>query len=110
MINYPRRGEVYWVSLDPVIGSETKKTRPCLIISNNAQNKKGLRVIIAPITSKVKTVYPFEAKVTVKGKEGKALLDQIRAVDKRRLGQRIDGIGVATQVEIDKALRIALAL
>jgi len=108
--DYPKRGDVYWVVLDPTVGSETKKTRPGVIVSNNAQNKKSQRVIIAPVTSKVKAVYPFEAKVTVNGKEGKAMLDQIKTADKRRLGKKISAVDIETMFEIDKALKIALAL
>ncbi len=110
MTEYPKRGDIYWVNLDPTVGSETRKTRPCLIISNNAQNKISLRVIMAPITSNTKTIYPFEAKVMVKEKEGKVMLDQIRALDKQRLGKKIASIDLLTAIDVDKALKVALAL
>lgn len=108
--DYPKRGDLYWVKLDPAIGSETQKTRPCLIISNNAQNKKSQRVIIAPVTSQVKTIYPFETKVVVNGKLGKAMLDQIRTVDKQRLGQRMCSLDAETMLAVDIAIKISLAL
>ncbi len=110
MGDYPKRGDIYWIKLDPTIGTEIQKTRPCLILSNNSQNKRGVRVIAAPITSKVKTIYPFEAKIIVKDKECKVLLDQIRALDKRRIDSRIDSIDSYTMREVEEALRIALAL
>ncbi len=110
MNNYPKRGDVYWVKLAPAIGSETQKTRPCVLISNNAQNKKSLRVIIAPVTSQVKKIYPFETKVLVNGKEGKAMLDQIKTVDKRRLGKKICSVDAETMLKIDASLKISLAL
>ena len=110
MSNFPKRGDIFWVNLDPTIGSETQKTRPCVILSNNAQNKKSLRVIIAPITSKVKMVYPFEARVKIHNKEGKAMLDQVKAVDKQRLGDKVVELDFETLLEIEKALKIALAL
>lgn len=110
MNKLPRRGEIYWISLDPSVGSETKKTRPCVILSNNAQNKKSRRVIIAPITSNTKTIYPFEAEVKIGTKRGKAMLDQIRSVDKQRLGKQITSLDTETILEIEKALRITLAL
>lgn len=110
MAEYPRRGEIYWVRLDPTIGTETQKTRPCLILSNNSQNKKGFRVIAAPITSKVKIIYPFEAKVVIKGKECKVLLDQIRVLDKQRIGDKIDYIDLETMLQVETALKVALAL
>jgi len=110
MSDYPKRGDIYWVKLDPTLGSETQKTRPCIIISNNAQNKKSMRVIIAPITSQVKKIYPFEAEVAVNGKKGKAMLDQIKAVDKQRLGKRICSADIETMLNVDKSLKITLAL
>ncbi len=110
MNNYPKRGDVYWIALDPTQGTETKKTRPCLILSNNSQNKKGLRVLAAPITSKMYNIYPFETKVVLKGKECKALLDQIRALDKRRIGEKICSLDPETMLSVEEALRIALDL
>jgi mRNA interferase MazF len=110
MNEYPKRGDVYWVTLDPTVGSETKKTRPCVIISNDAQNKKSLGVIIAPITSQVKAVYPFESKVSINGKDGKAMLDQIKTVDKQRLGQKMCALDFVTMLKIDTALKVSLAL
>lgn len=110
MADYPKRGDIYWIKLDPTIGTEIQKTRPCLILSNNSQNKKGMRVIAAPITTKVKTVYPFEAKIALKARECKVLLDQIRALDHRRIGARIGSIDLSTRMEVEAALRVALAL
>jgi mRNA interferase MazF len=110
MADYPKRGDIYWIQLDPTVGTETRKTRPCLILSNNSQNKKGLRVIAAPITSKLKTIYPFEAKIIINGRECKAMLDQIRAVDRQRITHKIDSIDLFTMMEVEEALRIALAL
>lgn len=107
---YLKRGAIYWISLDPTVGSETQKTRPCVIISNDAQNKKSSRIIIAPITSNAKKIYPFEAHVQVLGKEGKVMLDQLRSVDKARLGKYITFFDIITMLEIDAALKVALAL
>ena len=110
MADYPKRGDIYWIQLDPIIGTEVQKTRPCLILSNNSQNKKGMRVIAAPITTKVKNVYPFEAKIIIKGRECKVLLDQIRALDKQRMNSRIDSVDLQTMFEIEAALKVALGL
>lgn len=107
---YPKRGDIYWIKLDPTMGSETQKTRPCLILSNNSQNKNGIRVIAAPITTKVKNVYPFEAKIFINDRECKVLLDQIRALDKQRIDSRIDTIDSFTMLQVEEALRIALDL
>ncbi len=105
-----KRGEVYWISLDPTIGSETKKTRPCVILSNDAQNKKSSRIIIAPITSNTQKIYPFQAQVEVLGKDGKVMLDQLRSVDKARLGKYATSFDLVTMLEIETALKVALAL
>ncbi len=79
-----KRGEVYWVNLDPVIGAEINKTRPALIVSPNDLNAALPRVIIAPLTSKG---HPLGCRPEVKfdGRSARILLDQIRSVDKCRL-------------------------
>lgn len=110
MKSYPKRGEVYWVNLDPTIGSEIKKTRPGLIISNNIANQFSSRVIILPITSKTKKIYPFEVALTLAEKNGKVMVDQIRAVDKKRLGKKIAMCDLSTLDEINKNLKFTLEL
>jgi mRNA-degrading endonuclease toxin of MazEF toxin-antitoxin module len=54
----PRRGDVYWVTLDPVVGTEIRKTRPAVIVSNDSCNRYGTRVVVLPITSNVASLYP----------------------------------------------------
>lgn len=93
------RGDVYWVNLDPTIGTEINKTRPALIISPDDMNAVLPRVIIAPVTSKgqplgCRPVVPF------KGKDARILLDQLRAVDKRRLTQKMGFIDPALWHEV----------
>jgi len=83
------RFEVYFVNLDPTIGSEIKKTRPCVIISPNEMNHNISTLIIAPLTSKLKN-YPTRVPCKVEGKQGQIVLDQIRTVDKSRLVKKID--------------------
>lgn len=78
------RYEVYLINLDPTIGSEIKKTRPCLIISPNEMNKHISTLIIAPLTS-TKRNYPTRINCKVQGKEVQIVLDQIRTVDKKDL-------------------------
>lgn len=104
------RGEVYWVTLDPTVGSETKKTRPALIVSNNAQNQASKRVIVAPLTSVVNKIYPFEVPVNIKGKESKVMLDQIRTLDCQRLGEKIGNLSPQEMNNIDKVLKFVLCL
>src|SRR2546430_3447329 len=74
---YPRRGEVWWVSFDPSIGGEIQKTRPAIVISNDAANNALNRVIVIPITSQVAKVYPGEALIILNGEQRKAMADQI---------------------------------
>jgi mRNA interferase MazF len=79
-----KRGQVYWVTLDPTVGTEIAKTRPCVIISANDMNAALPRVLVAPITSKGQAL-GCRPEVTLVGKQGRILLDQIRCVDKLRL-------------------------
>lgn len=114
-MNFPQRGEIYWVKLDPTIGSEIAKTRPALIISNDIGNQHAGRVIVAPITTaNVEKVYPFEVKLPV-GEGGvsqasKVLLDQIRTVDKSRLSTRLGTISKLRIEEVNRAIRLSLAV
>ena len=75
---------VYWVNLDPVIGSEVSKTRPCVVISPDEMNKYLRTVIIAPLTHTLKQ-YPSRVACTIAGEKGMIMLDQIKTVDKKRL-------------------------
>lgn len=92
-----KRGEVYWVNLDPTVGSEAKKRRPAVILSPDEMNRSLPVVIVAPITSSKKS-WPTRADITLSGKAGQIMLDQIRTVDKSRLMKRI------AEVEIVEAL------
>lgn len=114
-MSFPRRGEIYWVNLDPTIGSEIAKTRPAVIISNDVGNQYADRVIVAPITSGgLARVYPFEVAVLARegglSHDSKVVLDQIRTIDKRRVGQRIGALPRACMMEVDQAIRISLAV
>jgi mRNA interferase MazF len=98
------RFDIFYVNLDPTIGSEIKKTRPCLIISPKEMNKHISTVIIAPITSKLRD-YPTRVACKVEGKQGQIVLDQIRTVDKLRLIKKIDMLNRATQIKVLGILR-----
>jgi mRNA interferase MazF len=105
-----RRGEVWWVEFDPSIGSEIRKTRPAVIISNDAANRNLARVVVVPITSKVDRVYPGECLLMVADQPGKAMSDQIMAADKRRLKSRIDTLDEAEMRRLEEALMLHFAL
>ena len=82
------RGDVYWVELDPTVGTEIRTTRPCLIVSPADMNKVLPIVIIAPITSKGQPL-GCRPEVIINGKLGRVLLAQLRPVDKHRLQGRV---------------------
>lgn len=90
MVN-PQRFEVYLINLDPTIGSEIKKTRPCVIISPNEMNKNIRTVIIAPMTTKTRK-YPSRIQINFQNKTGDIVLDQIRTIDKCRLVKKLGSI------------------
>ncbi len=114
-MSYPKRGDIYWVQLDPAIGSEINKTRPAFIISNDIGNEHSDRVIVAPITSKgLSKIYPFEVAIP-KGAAGleedsKILLDQIRTVDKMRLAKRVGRLSPEMMFNVDRAIHLSLGL
>ena len=104
----PRRGDVFWVKLDPAHGTEIRKTRPAVIVSNDSCNKYGARVIVLPITSNVQSLYPGEAMVQIKGSPARVLGDQMRSLDKSRLGSRIGTLSPAEFVAVEEAILITL--
>ena len=83
-----KRGEVYWVNLDPTVGTEIKKTRPALVVSPDDMNKVLPRVIVAPLTSKGQPL-GCRPEITFDGKQARILLDQLRCVDKLRLAGKM---------------------
>lgn len=94
-----KRFEVYLVNLDPTIGSEIRKARPCLIISPDEMNRYIATVIVAPMTTKGRD-YPTRVQCSFKDKEGQVVLDQLRTVDKSRLIQKLGKIDQQTQEEV----------
>ena len=94
-----KRFDVYLVNLDPTVGSEIKKTRPCLVVSPDEMNRWIRTVIVAPMTTKGQS-YPTRVPCEFQGKEGQVVLDQIRTVDKSRLVQKLGRIDKATQREV----------
>ncbi len=94
-----QRFDVYLVNLDPTVGSEITKTRPCLVISPNEMNRWIRTVIVAPMTTKGRP-YPTRVLCEFQGKEGQIILDQIRTVDKSRLVRKLGQISESTQSEV----------
>lgn len=90
-----KRGEIWIVNLDPTIGSEIKKSRPCVVVSPAELHDHLKTVIVAPMTSKGFAA-PFRVPVTHAGKKGLILLDQVRTVDKVRLAKRVGAVSPKT--------------
>lgn len=105
-----KRGEVWWVNLDPSIGTEIKKTRPAVIVSNDSANKFLNRVQIVPLTSNTGKCYPSEAVITVNNSQSKAMADQISTADKKRLREMIGKVSEEDMAVIEKAIKIQLGL
>jgi mRNA interferase MazF len=106
----PRRGDVFWVNLDPTIGKEIKKIRPAVIVSNDSCNEFGSWVVVVPITSNVTSLFPGEARVTLRSKEARVLGDQLRSIDRPRLAKRIGRLTTRELAAVDEALRTTLDL
>jgi mRNA interferase MazF len=94
-----KRFEVHLVNLDPTIGREIKKTRPCLVISPDEMNRHLGTVIVAPMTTKSRD-YPSRIACRFQGKDGQVVLDQIRTVDKIRLVKRLGTISASAQKQV----------
>jgi mRNA interferase MazF len=104
------RGEVWWVDFDTAAGSEIRKIRPAVIVSNNMANKLLSRVQIVPLSSNIDNIYPSEALVTVGGKQSKAMADQIATADKRRLKNTLGQLSDTDMKAVERVLKIQLGL
>lgn len=114
-----RRGEIRWVDLDPVRGSESDKRRPAVIVSNDGANATAHRlgrgvVTVVPVTSNTKRVYPFQVLLSATGAglphDSKAQAEQVRSVAVERMGTRVGVLSGPDVAALDEALRLHLAL
>ena len=90
-----KRGDIWLVNLDPTIGSEIRKSRPCVVVSPPEMHDHLRTVIVAPMTTKSRPA-PFRVPMTHAGKKGSILLDQMRAVDRARLAKRLGAVSAKT--------------
>ena len=103
-----KRGEIWLVALDPTVGSEIRKSRPCVVVSPPEFNQHLRTVIVAPLTSKGFTA-PFRVPVTHAGTKGSIVLDQIRTVDRLRLVKRLGSVSAKTLSAVLVALQEVFA-
>jgi mRNA interferase MazF len=109
-----KRGDIYYADLNPVVGSEQGESRPCLIVQNNTGNKHSPTVIVAPITGRLKK-NPIPTHVLLPKscgleRDSLALTEQIRAIDRSRLGNYIGFAGKSVMSQDDRALSVSIGL
>ncbi len=104
------RGEVWWINFDSAVGGEIRKKRPGIIVSNNAANRNLNRVQVVPITSNVSRIYPSEALVTLQGRQGKAMADQLTTVSKQRMMNKAGELMPEEMAAVELAIRVQLGL
>lgn len=105
-----KQGDVFWVNFDPTTGAEAKKIRPGVVVSNNINNENSPIISIAPITSNVTRVYSFEVELppgtASLSSRSKVMINQTRAIDKVRLGQRLGCLPATMMEEVKEALKL----
>ncbi len=106
----PHRAEIWWVNLDPTLGSEIRKTRPCIILGTNVLNERRRTVVIVPLSTAPQAAPPLLVPVVCAGKPAVAVIDQIRAVAKERLQRRIGELSSSDLASVEESLRIILEL
>ena len=97
--------EIYWVNLDPTQGSEISKTRPCVVISPDDLNTYLNTIIIAPLTSTIKSNYPWRTKCIVNAKAGVIAIDQLRTIDRSRLVNRMGKLTISDIKSLKESLK-----
>jgi mRNA interferase MazF len=105
-----KRGEVYWVAFDHSLGGEIRKTRPAIVISNNAVNLTQNRVQVVPLTSRTHRLYPGEALIELRGEKRKAMASQLGTASKLRFGAKLGVLNVEDIAQVEAAIAVQLGL
>jgi mRNA interferase MazF len=106
----PERGDIWWVAFDPTLGSEIRKTRPCVVISVKALNEKRRTVIVVPLSGSPKASPPILIPISCDGNPAVAVSDQIRAVAKARMRSRIGVVATDEMAALEDGLRQIMQL
>jgi len=106
----PRRGEIWWARLDPTLGAEISKTRPCLVLSTNIANERRRTVVVIPLSTSPQASPPLLVPMECAGRKVVAVTDQIRAIAKERLKERLAEISPTDLSSVEAALRQILEL
>jgi mRNA interferase MazF len=104
------RGEVYWVNFDPSVGGEIRKTRPAIVLSNNAANTHLNRVQVVPITSNTDRLYPGEAFINLNAEKRKAMAAQLTTVSKQRLTGKMGTLSREDMTRVEVAVLLQLGI
>lgn len=106
----PKRGEVWWINFDPSTGSESKKIRPAVIVSNDYSNRHVSRFQIIPTTSNISRVYPSDCIVTIQNQSSKAMANQLTTVDVSRVMKKIAVVSNFDMELIEQVIKVQLGL
>ena len=107
---HPKRGEIFWVSFDPSVGGEVQKTRPAIILSNDAANSVLNRLIVVPLSSKTDRIYPGEVIVRINQQKSKAMSDQLTTISKLRLQKKIASLTAGEMTRVEEAVLLQLGI
>ncbi|HET9113833.1 MAG TPA: type II toxin-antitoxin system PemK/MazF family toxin [Burkholderiales bacterium] len=105
-----KRGEVWWVEFDPAVGSEIRKTRPAVIVSNDVANRYMARLQVVPLSSNIEHIYPSETIITLNRNKSKVMADQIMTADKQRLKAMLGKLTQADMRAVETVIKIQLGM
>ncbi len=105
-----KRGEVYWPAFDPSVGGEIQKTRPAIIVSNDAANSALNRFLVVPLSSQTSRLYPGDALVHLNGQQSKAMADQLTTASKLRFRKLIGTLTPEDMTSVERAILLQLSI